>query len=557
MVVSRQNGKTELLVPRIVMGLRMGRRMIHTAQNRFIPRETFLRIAAQLMGDPLVSEVRYANGQEVIKYANGGRYTLVAPNPNVRGNAVDDVFIDEVREQRDFELIAALKPTLTASKNPQIVYLSNAGDAGSVVLNDLRQRAENDQTLAYLEWSADPVYPIDDRRGWAQANPALGITIQQDTLEDFYASLPAAEWETEHLCRWVVSMRPRLIDESAWLRAKGHLERPVRPSMAVSVDPSGSRASAAIAWRQSDGTIGLKVVADVHGEPVNIDALGPDLAQRAMRMGATVVGFDPWTDTELARHFRNAEGRQRPRVRRRLPRLRLRGRGPAPALGRCRGSFSRPAVGRAQAARLGRLHGRQGPGRQADHGGSRRHQGSRARARRRRAAARLLRGMTWDLRDGLRLAGRAGHAVQQRTSIEDLVGRIQPLRTSPWRMAGQREALGVPAVFKAVSPHQQHRRQPVSMEGYRGGAKLPADDTPRLVIRPNPRTRPHQFWRDSAFNLARLGEAWWWTAKRDSDGSAMSLIPVDPREITVEQNPRNELQPGRSAGARRACPTTT
>jgi len=24
-------------------------------------------------------------------------------------------------------------------------------------------------------------------------------------------------------------------------------------------------------------------------------------------MGATTVGFDPWTDTELARHFRNAK----------------------------------------------------------------------------------------------------------------------------------------------------------------------------------------------------------------------------------------------------------
>ena len=161
-VVSRQNGKTELLVPRIVMGLRMGRRMIHTAQNRFIPRETFLRIAGQLMNDPLVSEVRYANGQEVIKYANGGRYTLVAPNPNVRGDAVDDVFIDEVREQRDFELIAALKPTLTASRNPQIVYLSNAGDAGSVVLNDLRARAADDPDARLPRVERRPGLP--DRR---------------------------------------------------------------------------------------------------------------------------------------------------------------------------------------------------------------------------------------------------------------------------------------------------------------------------------------------------------------------------------------------------------
>lgn len=306
-VVARQNGKTELLLPRIVMGLRMGRRMIHTAQNRFIPRETFLRVAAELTNDPLVKEIRFANGQETIKYTNGGRYTLVAPNPNVRGNSADDIFIDEVRQQRNFELIGALKPTMIASKDPQIVYLSNAGDEGSVVLNDLRSRADSDRSLAYLEWSASPERAIGDRAGWAEANPSLGTTIQLDTLEDFFTSMPAAEWETEHLCRWVVTMAPRVMDEAVWQRSKGFTERPVRPWMAVSVDPSGVRASAAIAWRQSDGSIGLKVIADVHGNPINVDKLGPELVQRSMRMGVQAVGFDPWTDAELAKHFRNAK----------------------------------------------------------------------------------------------------------------------------------------------------------------------------------------------------------------------------------------------------------
>jgi HK97 family phage portal protein len=128
------------------------------------------------------------------------------------------------------------------------------------------------------------------------------------------------------------------------------------------------------------------------------------------------------------------------------------------------------------------------------------------------------------------------------SSLEDLIGRIRPIRSSPWRAAGQREALGVPAVFKAVSLISNTVGS-LSMEGYRAGAKLPVEDTPRLVIRPNPLTRPHEFWRDSAFNMARLGEAWWWTAKRDTDDSPMSLIPVDPREVNVEQNPANPMRP--------------
>jgi hypothetical protein len=303
-VVARQNGKTSLLLPLIVMGLQRGERMLHTAQNRSLPRETFLEVASLLAGTELIKEIRQANGTETIKATNGGRYTLVAPRPGVRGYSVDKVILDEVREQHNFELMAGIKPTLTASKNPQIVYLSNAGDSDSVVLNDIRRRAETDPALAYLEWSASPERTLGDREGWAEANPALGITIQHDTLEDFHRSLPAPVWETEHLCRWVISMQPRLIPDYAWQRCHIQTAEPLRPSLGISMDPSGKRASAVIAWQQSDGTIALRVEADVHGDPIDTDRLGKDLKDRALKLGVTTVAFDPWTDADLSRHFK-------------------------------------------------------------------------------------------------------------------------------------------------------------------------------------------------------------------------------------------------------------
>lgn len=308
LTVARQNGKTEILKPHILQRLRMGRRILHTAQNRSLPRETFLEIASDLAGTDFVKEIRQANGQETIKTVNGGRYTLVAPRPGVRGHAVDDVILDEVREQHSFELIAAIKPTQTASRDRQTIYLSNAGDADSVVLNDLRRRAEKGDTrLAYLEWSAGPDRKLDDRQGWAEANPALGITIDEDTLADFHASLPSEVFETEHLCRWVISMQPRLIPDHVWVRQHMALEEPLRPAMGINMDPSGARASAVIAWQQSDGTIGCQVVADVTGEPLDVDQFGHDLREKAVRMGVTTVSFASWTDTDLARYFKNAK----------------------------------------------------------------------------------------------------------------------------------------------------------------------------------------------------------------------------------------------------------
>lgn len=306
-VVARQNGKTTLLLPLILMGMRRGEKILHTAQNRALPRETFLELARLLGGHRDVAEIRFANGQELIRFNNGGRYTLVAPRPGVRGYGVDTVLLDEVREQHSFDLLAGIKPTLTASRNPQIVYLSNAGDSDSVVLNDLRRRADTDKRLCYLEWSAAPERTLDDQEGWREANPALGTTIQLDTLEGFLESFPPAVFETEHLCRWVISMQPKLVSEAKWEQCRGTLEGARRPAMGISLDASGKRASAVLAWQQSDGTIAVRVIADVHGDPIDTDRFGKELHDRAIRDGAYEVAFDDLTDRGLARFFKRAK----------------------------------------------------------------------------------------------------------------------------------------------------------------------------------------------------------------------------------------------------------
>ena len=308
-VVARQNGKSELLIPRIVMGLRRGEHILHTAQNRDLPRKTFLRVAALIAADPDTISVRKANGQEEIITASGGRYKVVAPNASSRGESADLVLIDEVREQRDQELMDAMLPTITARANAQIIYLSNAGDDESVVLNDLRRRGTDDPDprLAYLEWSAGDGRDIADRDGWVEANPALGFVLPLETLEYFHANRPPASFETEHLCRWVTTMRPKLVGDAPWQRCRGPVEKPRRPMLAVSMDVTGTRASAVIAWQQSDGTVGLRVVADVTGNPIDVDRLGPDLRKVAIRLGVSRVAFDPWDTADLGRHFVNAK----------------------------------------------------------------------------------------------------------------------------------------------------------------------------------------------------------------------------------------------------------
>lgn len=310
-VVARQNGKTELLIPRILMGLKRGEVIIHTAQNREIPRKTFLRLVGLIRRrKDLDWEVRKGNGQEEIWTPEGGRYKLVAPNAGSRGETADVVMIDEVREQRDRELMDAMLPTITARPNAQIIYLSNAGEEASAVLNDLRARGIADPPhprFAYLEWSARPDRAIDDPEGWAEANPALGRgLLNASTLTYFLANSPEASFETEHLCRWVVTTSPRVTDPAAWALCQGPIEEPRRPILGVNMDTSGTRASAVLVWQQSDGSVACRVEADVTGDPIDVERFGRDLRDRATRLHVTEVVFDPYTDRDLARYFRRA-----------------------------------------------------------------------------------------------------------------------------------------------------------------------------------------------------------------------------------------------------------
>ena len=120
---------------------------------------------------------------------------------------------------------------------------------------------------------------------------------------------------------------------------------------------------------------------------------------------------------------------------------------------------------------------------------------------------------------------------------------IQGLTPRPWRVAGLQEALGVPAIFRAATLIA-NTTGALSMEAFRkDGTKLDNNSRPRVIVRPNPFTTPRDFYRDTAWAMATRGEAWWWVAKRDVDGTALSLLPVNPAEVAVTVNERDLRYP--------------
>jgi hypothetical protein len=156
----------------------------------------------------------------------------------------------------------------------------------------------------------------DDRDGWAEANPAMGN--EPEGMGSVHATLVAdhqtavlegtmALFETEHLCRWVVTTRRRLVDEYAWNLCEAELGKERRPMMGVSMDPSGTRASVALAWLGVGGFVDLRLLYDVPGSPIDTATLGEDLKAEARKHRVVKVGYDPMTDVELSKYFPKVE----------------------------------------------------------------------------------------------------------------------------------------------------------------------------------------------------------------------------------------------------------
>jgi HK97 family phage portal protein len=157
-------------------------------------------------------------------------------------------------------------------------------------------------------------------------------------------------------------------------------------------------------------------------------------------------------------------------------------------------------------------------------------------------AARRARLERLERQASLRTQARAIDSFTNYPGLEAQMLAVQGLNDRPWRAAGINEALGVPAILGAVTLISKTVGS-MTMEAFVGGVEVPPEQRPRLIVRPDPFRSSSAFYGPTAYNMAVLGEAWWWVAKRDFDGLAISILNINPAEVTVEENPRNLLRP--------------
>jgi phage terminase large subunit-like protein len=270
LLVARQNGKTHLARMLILAHLLRwdSKNILIMSSNRSMALDTFRQVAQVLeTNDNLkgfVKQIRYANGTESIEMLDGTRLDVVAATRDgSRGRTADFLYIDELREITEEGYRAAI-PTTRARPNSQTLLTSNAGDAFSIVLNDMRERAlENPpKSFGFYEYSAPQYAKVTDRKAWAQANPAMGYTISEEALEESVATSPIENTRTELLCQWIASLQSPFPPNSIEDCSDATLQMSAGAYTVFAFDKSPSSRDAALVAGQilPDGKIGIGVL---------------------------------------------------------------------------------------------------------------------------------------------------------------------------------------------------------------------------------------------------------------------------------------------------------
>ena len=314
-LTSRQSGKTHLARMRILAGLFLfnEKSIIAMSSNRNMALDTFRQVANTIEDNLFlkaqVRQIRYANGQESITLLNGARYEIVAATRDgSRGKTADLLYIDELREVSEDAFKAAV-PTTRARPNSQTLLTSNAGDAFSTVLNDLRERAMEypSKTLGYYEYSApmDARQDIRNRKYWAMANPALGHTVTEEAIEESIAINSIETTLTETLTIWIDSQVSPWTFGSIEACSVSELLLPVGVMTVLAFDVSPSKRSGSLMGAQIiDGKIAVGLM-ETYTSEVAIDEvkMASQINEWAMKYRPISIGYDKYATASIAQRL--------------------------------------------------------------------------------------------------------------------------------------------------------------------------------------------------------------------------------------------------------------
>jgi hypothetical protein len=315
-VVARQNGKTYLCQVLSLFWMFIERHSfvfgtsttLEQAKKAWIGAVTMAEQTGALADQLDAKHKKIGNGQQDFWTKDGSHYMIgAADRKGGRGDSIDRAIGDELREQHTWDAYDAAYNAMNARPRAQVVYITNQGDARSIVLNSLRQTAVDEMGLlrpvGLFEWSAAPGSHPTDVDAHAAANPQYGRRMDPDIVISAARRVakPGADPQaltgflTEILCMSVTQLDPA-IGPAGWTAcadpAPIDLEARARLAACVDVSPDQQHITLAVATLLEGGRVRVELVESWDG----VDAMArclEDLPAWIVRVRPKALGWYP------------------------------------------------------------------------------------------------------------------------------------------------------------------------------------------------------------------------------------------------------------------------
>jgi hypothetical protein len=309
LIVPRQAGKTSLSRGKITHRCLTdpGKPVLYTAQDR---NKALRRLKKDfyepLARSPLAAQLgrpRWAAGSEAVRWVNGSEIFIDAAQKKTAGHGetLAEAHLDEAFAHIDSRLDQAVSPMMITVRGAQKWITSAAGDTDSrflwgkveagrarVLANAHDPQRLTESRTCYIEYSAPADADRDDPATWEAAHPAVGFTIDLETLQSEHDDLePPSEFDRAYLGWWPTAKPPpQIIPATAWeagILAPG--EEPWEGVPVWSVDMSPDREWSAIGMVAKAATRGR-----VFGEVIKHDLGTSWIVESMVRLRAAVGG---------------------------------------------------------------------------------------------------------------------------------------------------------------------------------------------------------------------------------------------------------------------------
>ena len=277
LLVPRQNGKSELLIARIVGGMIfLGEALIYSAHSDNTVQEIKRRVsrffydAEEEIRDMLTDEFeKEPRTLDYVELRNRGRCVFrTRTRTNGLGTTNDVLLLDEDQEETDAQQ-ESLLPTISSGKNQnhQTIRAGTppTGDSKGTVFLRMRKRVlEGKATdVCWQEWSVPTLTNPSDRDAWYETNPSLGYFLMLSAVKAESVKMATDSFNKMRL-GWVAGVETmRAIGDEQWSElAVSKVELPENPSMvyAIKFAPDASSVSLAVGVMMPDGKTHIEII---------------------------------------------------------------------------------------------------------------------------------------------------------------------------------------------------------------------------------------------------------------------------------------------------------